>query len=104
MKETDEVKGTYSLAGKNQKLMYLQNEVEKSTDLGFRLDSCLEFIRHLVYVLLGILFMKNSRRNLCLILLSVISVLLLSKQLAIKSIDSYLKKYKWQYFTLLFGF
>lgn len=104
MKETDEVKGTYSLAGKNQKLMYLQNEVEKSTDLGFRLDSCLEFIRHLVYVLLGILFMKNSSRNLCLILLSVISVLLLSKQLAIKSIDSYLKKYKWQYFTLLFGF
>ena len=42
-------------------------------------------------MLLGILFMKNSSRNLCLILLSVISVLLLSKQLVIKSINSYLK-------------
>ena len=46
----------------------------------------------MAYVLFGIVFMKSSSRNLYLILLSVVSVLLLSKQLAIKSIDSYLKK------------
>ena len=103
MEETDDIKGIYSFAEKNQKLTYLHTEVENLQI--WVLDFVLVWSLYLAYVLFGIVFMKSSSRNLCLILLSVVSVLLLSKQLAIKSIDSYLKNiYKWQYFTLLFGF